>query len=1246
MFDFITQTSNAHELSENKIEDKLEELSESKINNISLSIPIVLIDNSGSTSSLIGNLSTLKYELKLIQDKLTTLRCQECYLMFWNSSEIHCNEAIKVSDLFKVFERLKIRPTGGTDISVAIHNIPDSWYQKQTHIFVVTDGEVNQDRFKFTQQVFNLAKKYININIITVETNNCDYMTNTVTAGSNIFNVLQNNKMTKYVRQFECYNNFHKTEPFINLCNPQLDKGEFSFKEYVFKDEKFNEFVNIICEIINHNNTNSDYLDKLMYFIAFTIFSYTKNKSQRIKNEVVRLFTSLFEEVFSDTKKLTDIFESEIVAHIEGTGKTFQQYKENRKKLFEKTLDDLKFNVMECFTFANRFMSFIINTKNSRTKKILESNITNSYVRLSDTYYHNGGISYGNHLLPMLPLNCEKKISNDTNNDTENYSSHQALRQWIRAIYARIHQIQVNDERILYLFLTDMMSVALSDLPEHIKNGYRECARIMLDAKRFNSGDLKQIVFLTMGNKPKPMITGYFTIEEILQQCKNHFNEFVNISLDELWYGICLTFNDEKLIAAQIPDDYDRVTLLHVLKIFNITYSYENIIMKKELNYQDYLTLEDISETGGYQYPDYKYGKKIFKSTLLISNNTYANLIATSIATSSDNWTLCPITGSKLNLNNFIKIPPKITNINNIVYDDNEYDMKIFNKQYFQKVNLIEFDWMNIKNLPMHSIDSYDFTNYPYDFYPPVPIITEKLYKEKEQYISLPDFKNQLKLRFDWLNNIDMTNIVIAGGFNKSIILDEKVNDIDIYIHMNDVDENNEKYTQILSRVVKDITRQLNNKYNDNIAYLIAYKLEFNVYEIIFFENIKNLQKEAFEIQDLTQMKYITKIQIIMKKHMSPEDIFNTYDIDACNTMYNSNDGLFFNERAYLSYRYLISIPRIDNNYTDIFDMRLLKYYKSGYRIALPRLTIDQIKDRLDSDNNLVINKCKFHVQQIENHNIYVDKYELLVEKKEKDYNEKLNQTGVRVYNSIVGDIGSLDNGRSIVKFMKYVQRQNKLVERVKTKLNEGQVVNEELLLSEINKEMNDDIKKKLKELKLRGKKYIKQEVLLSDNESDNDESINDELANDQLNKNELDNDINDINNVNDKNNIDLKQETIHIQIPKTIQEIHNVDNVDKNIKQDECNVQELKDPSEYIRVYYKVSTSKDTREINEFDNGTFNLKFIWTYEEYHKSKDWYNSNVEEQNKIINEKEKIMKEALAQKKLDNLKNNDIDTLNN
>jgi len=1080
---------------------------------------------------------------------------------------------------------------------------------------LLSDSEVNQDKHKFKDQIFNLTKRKINLNIVTLENNSYNYFNANVQAGSNIYKIVQENKLSKYIRRFECYNKFHQTEPFVNFYNPEIKKGQFSFKEYIFKEEDFNKFVEIIAETISMFQKNKDYLEKIIYHLSFTIYQYTKSKSQRIKNEVVRLFTALFEEVFDDSDYIKNIFESEMRNHEEGSSKTFQQYRENRKKLFERTQDELYANVSDCFSSGNQFTSFVIKTTDPNNNRIIVANSMDSPIRLSDLYFNNGGIKYGDYNVPMFSVYTKNKKS-----------SEQAMRQWIRAIYSRIHNIQINDEKILYLFLTDMMSVVLSDLPDNVKKAYKNCARIMLNANRFNSGGIKQITWLTMGNKPRPMIPGYDSMDEILNYCKKYYNSTLEITPEQFWYGICHCYGVKELTDKQIPQNYDIDTLINQLKQSNKKYQSEQIEFQDQLDYHDYITLEDTSLTGGYKLPEYKIGKKTFKIKFVISQESYNFLKSQSV----DNKTKCPITGRLVDLDLFVKVPPVNNNVNYVV-DHANFDMSIFDRKKYEKIDIGKLDKMAVENLTLKKSNEYDWTNYPYEFTPKVPIVTEKLYKERIQYKTTDEFKNQITIRYEWLKKLCMTNLAIAGGFCKSLIFDEKVNDIDIYMYgLNSDDE----YFERLGKLVKDLTQLINEKYNKVMA-LAAYKKEFNVYELIYFENVNNLQKQTFELQDLTQMKYITKIQIIMKKHNEMKEIFNKFDLDSSCVLWNGSE-LYFNDRSYIAYKYLINIPRIDNFFTDVYDLRLLKYYSSGFRIILPRITEEQIKEKLSDENTFVIAKCKFFVNSIENCNVYINKTELIMVKEEK---EKPSANSVSIYNSIIGDLGSLNDSRSIVKFMKYVQRQNRLVERVKRNQENNIKMNDNELLDTINDEMKQD----LENFKFKNKKYVKSDAYVTDSDSDSDsdsdtntnnvkqpEIIQTETIQTETVQTDVITDL-DLKSVSTpiRNNIIVLDNSLEDTKPVT-----NTDKVQDEISETEIVLEEVKKPEDYIKVYYKVCSPYDARKLNEFDNGVSQLNFIWEYDNYHGPFDWYNDNAETKNKEIEEKIKKEKEQFEKEKLE------------
>lgn len=86
----------------------------------------------------------------------------------------------------------------------------------------------------------------------------------------------------------------------------------------------------------------------------------------------------------------------------------------------------------------------------------------------------------------------------------------------------------------------------------------------------------------------------------------------------------------------------------------------------------------------------------------------------------------------------------------------------------------------------------------------------------------------------------------------------------------------------------------------------------------------------------------------------------------------------------------------------------------------------------------------------------------------------------------------------------------------------------------------------------------------------------------------------------------------------------NNNENKLKSIEQEQ-EQEPVKQPEEYIKVYYKVCTQNDPRPINQFDNGTCKLEFIWTYENFHKEYDWYNDDAEKRNKEIEEKNALEK---------------------
>jgi hypothetical protein len=264
------------------------------------------------------------------------------------------------------------------------------------------------------------------------------------------------------------------------------------------------------------------------------------------------------------------------------------------------------------------------------------------------------------------------------------------------------------------------------------------------------------------------------------------------------------------------------------------------------------------------------------------------------------------------------------------------------------------------------------------------------------------------------------------------------------------------------------------------------------------------------------------------------------------------------------------------------------------------------------------------------------------------------------VYNSIVEDLDSLDNSRSIVKFMRYVQRQNKLVERVRKNQEQNISLTEEELFNTID----DELKEELKDLKLKNRTNVKNLAYIDDDdendENDNEDIIEKQEDNEDLKSNKsnsstgsniiqlnvnLDEDEDededeDKDEDEDDKLIEPNQPTIANMSDNNFDNLDNLDNfeelkpekynnankiniindINENNKPEEiCEKAnekvgeevEVKNPEDYIKVYWKVCRLGDTKKINEFDNGQCEFTFIWKYENFHKQFDWYNSDAE-----------------------------------
>jgi uncharacterized protein YegL len=300
--------------------------------------PIIMIDNSGSTSGVMATKKTiLMTMIDVIEKKLKLKKINKCNIIEWNSEAKIVEEHMSCESFNEL--QIKVCPKGMTDISSAFNILPKHMIKdkKIVDIYVITDGDVNQDKYNFgklIKELIDTDNKKINIYITSVEPNSTDYKNNDINAGNKLYETIRTKKLTKCIKSFESYNDMYIEEPYINLNNPNVQQGYIPFGQRCFSLLKLNAFIKYSKQLIDNTNDKTDLL-RIVHDLSLTLYHVTKNKPKEIVGKTVDMFEKLFvnKPIFNEVHDMLSI---EISNHNDGMATTFQKYKQNRRKLFER----------------------------------------------------------------------------------------------------------------------------------------------------------------------------------------------------------------------------------------------------------------------------------------------------------------------------------------------------------------------------------------------------------------------------------------------------------------------------------------------------------------------------------------------------------------------------------------------------------------------------------------------------------------------------------------------------------------------------------------------------------------------------------------------------------------------------------------------------------------------------------------------------------------------------------------------
>lgn len=636
---------------------------------------ILLVDASGSVvMSKYNNVLVLDQIKKIIKE----LPENKYRIIFWNSDKNapqffkngFCKlpfivEKDKLDQTF-TFVQKNITENCLTFPHVAFDNISEEWISKTdiTKIYFITDGEMGYGNITplekrslesaLSDSIKRLFKLYSNVQltIITVEPKNMDFTqmeTMQRAAGSDVYNVIMNNNLTKYVAKFVSYTP-NNPNGFVHISKNIPPPGFLPYGEKYFSELRIGEFIKYLVDEISHTNNENDLL-QIVQNLSSTLCKLTKDKPKNIVNQIVRTFCGLFAGTTLDMMFVQFILDDAIEKENAGMANIFAMYRSKLRDLYKQATDLLQKNVKDAIGINESFMTLPIdNIIISGHFRLIDKNIT-----VEKITYPQSSLIINNIMVPILPTAC-KNISP---------MNEQCLRQWVRVLIHKMYNVNALEDIVIYIVLSLVLKISLSDCPDEIKTSYRKLGTIMLKKKRMNT-DTTELERLENGELPTPN-SGKI---EVFYGYMDAINKILGLQLAPmtLWYMFCLALDNKSLINKQLihcKDSLEKdfpgqdsnsllIALKEKLDPKQYTIVYHKIPFENVLDYSCPITMEDTSFNGGYRFLEHQNMIGVVCCPVyVLSEDGYKQLLQ------NKQTCVCPICYTDLDEKHFQKVEKK-----------------------------------------------------------------------------------------------------------------------------------------------------------------------------------------------------------------------------------------------------------------------------------------------------------------------------------------------------------------------------------------------------------------------------------------------------------------------------------------------------------------------------------------------------------------------------------------------------------
>ncbi len=939
--------------------------------------PFVLIDRSGSTGGSCKITKTkqtiLDAEIDIAHNILQNNGINKCRLILWDS-KVSMNEDIIISKLKD--DNFPKKSGGSTYLAEPLSLVFTSILsenKKSRDLYILTDGEIC-DEHQIGEHLSNLFAENINIYIITVESNNVNYYDGNCDAGNTLYEYLKNNSKMNYVKKIIQYNNSHK-EGFTALHNFDVPEGYLPFRESVFLESSLRQFNDFLKQEVLKFVNNDNALLKLVHDLSRTIFFLSKNKEAVVRQIIVETYSHYFKNtnIYNQVRKM---LLSEIDNHINHKSSTFQDYKSKRNELFEYSQLNLMDNTKIAITNVDtsRYISFPIKTNKGIYVFNCDEHYVTEPIHFGKLKFNTSCVRLNNGVIPVFPTNINLNESND-----------QCLRQWIRENYSHIHNVNITSGKILNYVLLDMLYVHLSNLSNEIKNSYVGLAKVMLNAKIYGT-DTEIINELKKQNE----LSSYY-----------YFNEYLidnNIALKpgHLWYGILYCLNNDKLLKSQ-AQFYEQ----DVSQFRNGTNEMNNEQFFEYLRNKLNMKINELSINQKYKLPSHDVIENIECPNNFISDYDMNN-----------KFIVCDKCHTKIKTSDIIKL------------HDDQFDDILISEPIYCSNNCENVKIELNESSQLYKINDLNFDTTSYNIQN--VMITDVLNSTKIKIKTKENFINRVHTKYPFLKDLDMSNVCLAGGFVRSVLLDQKMKDFDFFVH--GTSDPVKRVTKLMNDLIDNIIKvnsnsectEMQNRTPLSLKFLYMYKPLYNVFEIVCIEDPTNHFTPDFSLDKFSKYKFDTlktydrkksekrdeyyfedgddkgikmkyRFQFVMHKFNSIEHVLESFDITPACVAFDGDD-VFFTQNSFNSYKYGVNIVK-NKKWSLMYDSRMSKYFSYGFDIIFPQdkvKNIDEFKSKFDiNHDNSFLQLCslKFDIRKIIDNKIIIKH-----DSHKKELIEKLNE--------------------------------------------------------------------------------------------------------------------------------------------------------------------------------------------------------------------------------------------------------------